>query len=138
VKETRRSDGARAPNRGSPRILVLERDLPLATLLQEWLAAAGYSALLVRGAAAPRLDEVGAVTAVIADLDGPRDVALAELKRLRQAFPRTPIVVMSAHIVAGAGAAREVARDLGVASVLAKPFSSDTLLAAVRQASGSA
>jgi len=109
-------------------VLVLERDRHMGNLLQEWLVAAGYDPVLASGESSASAVNIGRVDVVLADISSPRPAASALVVLLRASFPGTPIVLMSGYFMASGAQSRKVARALGVAGVLPKPFTRGALL----------
>ena len=107
------------------RVLVLESDRLIEALIAEWLQIAGFERVFAHDA----LDA--------AAIEGPCDVVLADvpapLKAAREgARPGIPVIAMSADILAHSKSATDaLARELGAAAVLVKPFTSEALLDAI-------
>jgi DNA-binding response OmpR family regulator len=110
------------------RVLVVEDDGDIATILSEILAAEGYAPVAVSDAAGVdgQLDQRPDL--VVLDLRLTRDGAENILKSLRSRdMGDVPVLLLSA-----ASDLPERARELGVRSYLAKPFELDHLLVIVR------
>jgi DNA-binding response OmpR family regulator len=110
------------------RVLVVEDDDDIATLLTEILETEGYAAVAVSGAVdlAENLDPWPDL--VVLDLRLSRNGAEEILKSLRaRGLSNVPVLLLSA-----AGDLEERARELGVKSYLAKPFEVEELLVVVR------
>jgi len=107
------------------RIAVIEADDAIRELALRWLAAAGHAA---SGAARPVPPPIG-VALVVADLAQPRSAAA--LARLREATRPARLVLVSARFRRADTLSAPLAHQLGVAAVLAKPYTGDELLAAV-------
>jgi two-component system OmpR family response regulator len=117
-------EGAERP----PRVIVVEDDADIATLLAEILEAEGYAAVAVSdtvgidGQLDPRPD------LVVLDLRLTRGGAENILKSLRaRGMGDVPVLLLSA-----ASDLAQRAHELGVKSYLAKPFELEDLLVAVR------
>jgi DNA-binding response OmpR family regulator len=111
------------------RVVVVEDDSDIASLLTDILETEGYATVAVgdsvglAGQLDPRPD------LVVLDLRLPRSGAEQILSALRaRGLGDVPILLLSA-----AGDLPERARALGVSSYLAKPFELDDLLLAVRR-----
>lgn len=111
------------------RVLVVDDEPAMRTLIGQTLAGGGYAVDLAGDGAAALERLRGAVPdAVVSDLDMP-GMAGAALVRACRADPRTaavPIVLLSGRLTVDV-----VARELGVDAWLAKPFSPSRLLAVV-------
>ena len=111
------------------RVLVVEDDDILRTAIVGALRDEGYEVIAAQdGFHALRLACVAEPEGVVLDLglpfmDGPTFVTQW---RARSAVPGTPIIVMS-----GRPDVKRVARDLGAAASLAKPFELKALIAAM-------
>jgi DNA-binding response OmpR family regulator len=107
-------------------ILVVETDDLIRELLARWLGEAGY--LVHVGTVGDPAPE-GGVRLVIADVADPRRAGplIASLQPYQ-----APILIISARFRRGLGASAAAAPQLGVESVLPKPFTRSELLAAVR------
>jgi DNA-binding response OmpR family regulator len=109
-------------------ILVLERDTLMRKLLREWLTGAGYAVREGMGDAG----HAGAIALVIVDVYMPREAGARIVRAVQRAHPAVPVIAISGHFRPGLAATSPVAHALGAARVLAKPFSREELLAAVR------
>lgn len=115
----------------APCVLVLESDRAIRALVSEWLGMAGYGFMDGR--------ELGAESAVVArcdvvlvDVRAPLQSARETIEGLALAMPYASIIAMSADALAnGQSATEAVARELGVAAVLAKPFDRIALMKAL-------
>ena len=116
------------------RVLVLESDRLVKALILEWLHLAGCETFCVQDAAGAGAIR-GAFDVVLADVPAPLKAARDAVERLMRALPGTPVVAMSADMPAhGRSAADALARELGAAAVLVKPFNRESLLYAIHQA----
>jgi DNA-binding response OmpR family regulator len=110
-------------------IVIYEADDLMRGLLQEWLTAAGYRVSAVTPCDPP---SQGSADLVIVNIEMPKQAGSRVADKIRAAQPGTPIIAISAQFRADLSTAGTTARSLGVAQVIAKPLSRDTLLAAVR------
>ena len=106
------------------RVLLVEADAALRGLIEEWLADEDWQLVEERP------------DVVLVDLPTPRDNGGAAVKRLSNAHPHAPVVALSSSFFDGVETNRALARSLGVASVLPKPLTRESLIAALRKASG--
>ncbi len=111
------------------RIVIIEDDALMRSLLVEWLTAEGYA---VGTDAGGEPDAGGAAALVILNLYMPRQVGTSRLDAARRAYPGVPIVAISGQFSAGVHCAGATARTLGVEGVIAKPCTREALLDAVR------
>jgi DNA-binding response OmpR family regulator len=110
-------------------IVIYEEDDLMRALLEEWLRNAGYR---VHGAASLGALVRDNVDVVIVSLYMPKHAGARMICEIRAAYPRTPLIAISAQFRSGLSSAGATAQTLGVAQVLAKPLSRDALLATVR------
>jgi DNA-binding response OmpR family regulator len=113
------------------RIVIIEHDSLMSSLLAEWLAAEGYR---VDG-----VDDNGQTPPadlVIVDVYMPRGLGVERLRSARRAHPGVAIIAISGQFRAGVDCAGPTARALGVDRVIAKPFGRKALLDAVRSVIG--
>jgi CheY-like chemotaxis protein len=129
------SQPAAAEGGSPPRVLVLESDRMIKQLLIEWLYLAGYEPVAAGSAAEAARIAAAGCDLVLADVPAPCAAARAALARLATAAPGTPIVAMSADLLpSGPSASDAIARVLGAAAVLVKPFTREALLEAIHRA----
>jgi len=110
------------------RIVIYEADDLMRGLLQEWLTGAGYCV----GAATLCGPRPLQADLVIVNIGMPKQAGPRVAEEIRAAHPGTPIIAISAQFRADLSSAGTTAQTLGVAQVIAKPLTRDTLLAAVR------
>jgi DNA-binding response OmpR family regulator len=112
------------------RILIIDDDASLRTMLGEVLKAAGHEvALAADGKAGVALHRAVPVDLVITDLFMPDQEGLETIIELRKNYPGVAIIAMTGKTPAHAMLA--VARQLGATGTLEKSFSADELLLAV-------
>jgi DNA-binding response OmpR family regulator len=115
------------------RIVIIEHDLLIRSLLAEWLTAEGYD---VHGLADDDPQTAPLADLVIVDVHKPRGPGVERLHAARRAYPGLPIIATSAQFRAGLDCAGPTAQALGVDHVIAKPFGRKALLDAVRSVIG--
>jgi two-component system response regulator QseB len=115
---------------GAPRILVVEDDAALSTMLGEILESAGYECDLARdGQVGLHLGLSRSYDVVLLDRGLPAIDGLGLLARLRSRGVGTPVLILSAL---GLPRDRVDGLDAGAEDYLTKPFDVDELLARVR------
>ena len=102
-------------------------------LLTEWLSAAGYA---VRSGRRHDPAPTDGAELVIVDLYMPRQSGSQVVRAVQQAHPGIPVIAISAQFRPGLEASSCAARALGVRHLMAKPFTREELLAAVRAVVG--
>jgi DNA-binding response OmpR family regulator len=105
----------------------------LAALLAEWLAEVGIVALVAGGSAEREPAWPQRVDLVVVDIPFPRLGAAAQLQGLALAWPQAPVLALSGTFFASVAARGAVARELGVAGVMAKPVSREAWLCEVQR-----
>jgi DNA-binding response OmpR family regulator len=116
-------------------IVIIEEDGLMRGLLSEWLTAEGYAVREQR--LCGRCADQGA-DLVIVDLYMPRQAGTEVVRAVQQAHPGTPVIAISAQFRPGLDSSWWAARMLGVRHLIAKPFTREDLLGAVRAVIGSA
>ena len=114
-------------------IVIIEDDPLMRSLLAEWLTAEGYG---VESVAGDYAQPSPSVDLVIVDVYMPRWLGVERLRSARRAYPGVPIIASSGQFRAGLDCAGPAAQALGVERVMAKPFSREALLDAVRSVIG--
>jgi DNA-binding NtrC family response regulator len=130
---------ATANSRGAVRdpthVLVVDDDAGMRNFLRMLLELEGYSVALARnGLEALDMQRKHPAAVIVTDLFMPEAEGMETIIQLRNEFPHARIIVMS-----GGGAYRgadylKVARELGAAATLKKPFASHDLIDALREA----
>ena len=117
----------------SPCVLVLESDRAIRSLVSEWLGMAGYG--FMDGRELGVSSAVAQCDVVLVDVRAPLKSAREAIEGLALAMPYASIIAMSADALAtGPSALQAVARELGVAAVLVKPFDRIALMQAIDSA----
>jgi CheY-like chemotaxis protein len=112
----------------SHRVLVLDSDALTQSMICEWLDADGWQVV------EPAIDQAQSdVSLVVVDLPFPRAVSFDALQEIRKDYPGVPVIVMSSTVFGNVGCFGPCAASLGVAGVLPKPVSRDTLIGAARR-----
>jgi CheY-like chemotaxis protein len=112
------------------RILVIDDEQEVRLVLQKVLTDAGHDVVSASdGADGLKQFRASPADLVITDLYMPNQEGIETMRQLRMEGPDVPIIVISGH--PDAGAVLAVARWLGAAATLTKPFSSEDLLSAV-------
>ncbi len=101
----------------------------LAALLVEWLAESGLPARVEIADDADTMSRPPDL--LVVDIPFPRQGAPERLRALAAAWPGVPVLALSPTFFAGVAARGAVARQLGVAAVLASPLAREGWLAAV-------
>ena len=113
-------------------IVIIDENKLMRELLAEWLRAEGYRVRtrddLARIGDSPDL--------VIVDLYRPRHEGCTRMRSVQSAFPRVPIIAISAQFQSSLAANDTAARALGARRVVAKPFDRADLVRAVRAVIG--
>jgi CheY-like chemotaxis protein len=112
------------------RVLVVEPDGLLRTLVAEWLEQVGIHAVFPSGGPCEATAQLGNVGAIVIDIPSlPR--ADPVLQAWRRIFPQAAIIAASARFPSGHGTDDAMAGRLAVSKVLAKPYSRQQLYAAL-------
>jgi DNA-binding NtrC family response regulator len=114
-------------------IVIIEHNDLMRDLLKEWLTESGYD---VRTRTLHEALANDHADLVIVDVRMPRHAGAVIVSALQRAHPNTPVIAMSGRFRAGLGASSSAARAFDARKLLAKPFTRDELLTAVRAAIG--
>jgi len=115
-----------------PRVALCEPDASLRALLGEWLLRAGYEEVRCEPG-----ESAKGVVLVVADVPAPREHGATCIAALRQRFPRSKVLAISAQFMPGLRGATAAAIALGADAVLAKPFAAQMFSDAVQMLVGS-
>lgn len=117
-----------------PRILVIDDDEQLRTLLGEILSRAGFEVVEARhGAEGLNLYRARPTDLVITDLIMPEKEGVETIVELRREFPTARIIAMSGGGRQTASDYLRIASQLGARRTISKPFSRQEILDAVRE-----
>jgi DNA-binding response OmpR family regulator len=114
-------------------IVVIEKDDLLRGLLKEWLSAEGFA---VRERGLSELPAGDRADLVIVDLYMPRHEGREIVRAVKHAHPGAAIIAMSARFSRGLTGSCRAAQALGAQRLIAKPFTREELLEAVRAVIG--
>jgi DNA-binding response OmpR family regulator len=125
------------------RILLIEDDLAMRALVCEWLDAEGYDVRCAARAEAVAEAVVEAVVdegcgLVIVNILDFRAQGASTLRKVRSMVPDAALIVLSTQLSRSLASDSELARELRVSRLVAKPFSRAELLDAVAEAVGPA
>jgi DNA-binding response OmpR family regulator len=112
-----------------PLVRVTNADATTRALLCEWLTAAGYR--VDNGIDADTSGAADRATVAIVDVPYTRTGAADIIQTVMRQHPDEPILALSATFLSSVSCSGGCAQRLGVAGVLPKPVSRETLLAAV-------
>ena len=117
------------------RILVIDDEPDIRTILELTLQAAGHEVILAAdGREGVERYCTSPADLVITDLYMPNRDGWETIRELRRRFPKVAIIAMSGWVPAGA--MLSVAQELGAVGVLHKPFGAEELIAIVTRALG--
>jgi DNA-binding response OmpR family regulator len=108
------------------RVIVVAADRALLGLLREWLTAGEYEVMQEKAAGA-----AGRYDLVIVDIPFPRHGGPQLIARVTGEYPGVPILALSSCFFGDVECQGQVARSVGVQSVLPKPVTRDRLVRAV-------
>ena len=110
-------------------VLVVDDDELIRAQLVLLLNHAGYRVHSAASLSAPVQENADLV---IVSIYMPKHAGARLASEIRAAYPRTPVVAISAQFRSGLSCAGATAQTLGVTQVIAKPLTRDVLLATVR------
>ena len=119
------------------RILLIDDDLDVRTLIQRELEAAGHEVRSApNGAEGLALQRASPSELVVTDIFMPEKEGLETIRELREQFPDVKVIAISGGGRIGTPTWRiaVVARELGVVAVLDKPFDAGVLLKSIDSA----
>src|SRR5579871_2393575 len=112
-------------------ILIVDDEPLLRELMSEWLGREGYRVRTAEhGVDALRVMEAEPVDAIVTDIRMPKMDGITLLRKLKESSSYTPAVIFVSGF---ADIDRREAYDLGAEALIAKPFTDDELLSAVRR-----
>lgn len=115
-------------------ILLVEDDVSFATMLHRTLRMAGYDAVLARDGKEALLHyDPQTIALVVTDLMMPDMDGMELIMRLEERDPSVRIIAMSGGALGRTEAYLPMAERLGAVKTLAKPFSLESFLTAVRE-----
>ena len=119
------------------RILVIDDDDQVRSLLRDMLELAGYQVVdAPNGKAGARLYRQSPTDLVITDIFMPEKEGLETIRELRQDFPEVKIIAISGGGRMGDFAYLPAAEKFGALRTFVKPFDLHQLLSAVRELLG--
>jgi len=119
------------------RILVIDDEAEIRSVLREALEAAGYEVAVAEdGARGLEAQRARPADLVITDIFMPGKEGIETIQELHEEFPGLRIIAMSAGGTLRTLDYLPIAREFGAVRTISKPFDNDTLLAAVREALG--
>jgi DNA-binding NtrC family response regulator len=110
-------------------IVIYEEDGLTRSLLQDWLAEAGYR---VRCGSPHQARRDAPCKLVIVSVFMPKQAGAELIQTIQAAHPDTPVIAISGQFRSGLAAHGATAQVLGVRSVVAKPLCRRDLLGSVR------
>ncbi|HVW20141.1 MAG TPA: response regulator [Opitutaceae bacterium] len=116
------------------RVLVIDDEENIRTMVQQMLRRAGYDAIAAAdGSEGIRLQRERPADLVITDLIMPGQEGLETIMEIRRSFPKTKIIAISGGGHAGVLDFLPIATQLGALRTLPKPFTHQQLLALVKE-----
>jgi DNA-binding response OmpR family regulator len=119
---------------GVTRVILTDDDPSIRTMTRLMLEDAGFEvAEAVDGNAAISMIRDMGADLVLCDLFMPGADGLEVIRALRREYPRVPIIIMNGGAFGGTLDLLPVARFLGAAEILHKPFTQQIVLAAIER-----
>jgi DNA-binding response OmpR family regulator len=113
------------------RILVVDDDLSVLSMIEAVLAAAGHSVVTATdGEIAGKLFRAEPFDVIVTDIVMPNREGLETIVTLRRDFPDVPVIAMSGGTL-NSGIYLGLAKRLGAKVTLAKPFPTQELVQAI-------
>lgn len=116
------------------KILVIDDDAPVLEFFRQVLDGRHEVTTAANGEDGLRLCRKQPFDVVVTDIYMPFIDGLELLRELGRNAPQVKIIVMTGKMVEGASSYLKLAKDLGAAEVLAKPFTQEQLVSAVEKA----
>lgn len=116
------------------KILVIDDDAPVLEFFRQVLDGRHEVTTAANGEDGLRLCRKQPFDVVVTDIYMPFIDGLELLRELGRNAPQVKIIVMTGKMVEGASSYLKLAKDLGAAEVLAKPFTQEQLVTAVEKA----
>src|SRR5690349_14924753 len=115
------------------RILIIDDDEQIRSLLRQMLERAGHEIIdASNGVEGMHIFRAENPDLVITDLIMPEKEGIETLTELRREFPTVPVIAMSGGGRLGTRDYLPIAKQLGARRTIAKPFSRDEMLEAVK------
>jgi CheY-like chemotaxis protein len=124
------------PRKRAPRVLVIDEDRFVYSLYAECLRGLGCEVVDGSGRASAVSDVAKDFDLIVIDVNARGQHGACMVRSLAHQHPATPILALSATFCPSIESGGEVARQLGVAAVLAKPFGCKVLIDTVRDLLG--
>jgi DNA-binding response OmpR family regulator len=126
---------AQSATKGARRILIIDDDLEIRTMLEHTLRSAGYEVLLAaNGRQGVRQYRATPASLVITDMFMPEKQGLETIIELRRNYPTVAIIAISGRPTANA--LLSIAKRLGAVEAIEKPFQPHELLTMVEEVLG--
>jgi CheY-like chemotaxis protein len=117
------------------RLLLVEDDVSLRRVMAQILTRAGYTVSEARnGRVAIKVLAETPVDIVVTDMIMPEMDGVETIRFLRREYPAVKIVAISGGGISSAESYLVIAQKMGVQRTLAKPFTPDELMTAIREA----